>query len=174
MYGYCPCDGRHLPQEVREASTDASIDAPFVDLLVNTQKPTARGFMGGTTAKSRNIGMKGLSPVWINELVPESLEIRVVEERGGGCFERAVGEDDVAGDLVGQPACHQYSHNDLDWVGDLRESPSVIAFCFLLRSLSICSCLFGAPGGVDSSAADLRSGSTLSVRVGHCVCKTEY
>ena len=128
--------------------------------------------MPGTTAKSRNIGVHWLCPVWINELIPETLEIRVVEERGGGRFECTVGEDDVAGDLGGQPASHQYSQNDLDWVRDLRELPSVIAFCFLLRPLSICSCLFGAPGGVDLSAADLSSGSTLSVSVGHCVCKT--
>ena len=94
----------------------------------------------------------------------------IVEERGGGCIECTVGEDDVAGDLVGQPASHQYSQNDLDWVGDLRELPFVVAICFLYRSLSVCSCLFGAAGGVDSSAADLSTNSALSVSVGHCVC----
>ncbi len=92
-----------------EACTDAMVDAPFVDSLVSTQRPIARDYLDGTTTLPRNAREHWLRPSWVNELVPESLEIRVVEERGGGRSERAVGEDNAACDLVGQPASHQYS-----------------------------------------------------------------
>jgi hypothetical protein len=111
----------------------------------------------------------GGSPICVNEFFIESLEAWVSKEGSGGCFKSTVVEDNVAGDFVGKPACHQHSHDYFDRVGDLGESPSVVALGFPFCPLSLSSCLLCAAGGVDSSAADLSSDSALSVSVGHCL-----
>ena len=151
--GDCLCDWRHLAWLLH---------------LMQTSHPTHQ--LVRTSAECANIRMDGFSPVWVNEFFMESLEAWVSKEGSGGwCLKGTVGEDDVAGDLRRQPARHKNSHDDLDRVGDLGESPSVVALCFPFCPLSLSSCLLCAAGGVDSSAADLSSNSALSVSVGHCL-----
>ena len=150
--GDCLCDWRHLARLLH---------------LMQTSHPTHQ--LVRTSAECANIRMDVLSPVWVNEFFMESLEAWVSKEGSGWCLKGTVCEDDVAGDLGRQPACHKNSHDDFDRVGDLAQLPSVVALCFPFCFLSACSGFLAVAGRVDSSAADLSSNSALSVGVGHCL-----